>query len=75
MPTLLHFTKKLKPNVEGYNSQQGLYHNIITELQINTDTHMYDIINMSQSTYVKNDSAYVVTTLLIEVRPNSYFKK
>lgn len=67
MQKLVHFTQKVVSNQVGFNSEQGVDGHIIMERGINKDTQTYKILNMSQSTYVKNDNAYIVTTLLIEI--------
>lgn len=67
MQKLVHFTQKVISNQFGFNSEQGVDGHIIMECGINRDTQTYKILNMSQSTYVKNDNAYIVTTLLIEI--------
>ena len=67
MQKLIHFTQRIIPNKYGFNNEQGVDGNIIVECGINRDTHTYNILNMSQSNYMKNDNVYVVTTLLIEI--------
>lgn len=67
MQRLIHFTQKVLPNKYGFNSEQGVDGHINIECNINQDIHKYNVLNMSQSTYIKNDNAYVVTTLLIEI--------
>ena len=67
MQKLVHFTQKVVPNQVGFNSEQGVDGHFIMECAINRDTQTYKILNMSQSTYVKDNTPYIVTTLLIEI--------
>lgn len=67
MQKLVHFTQKVVTNQVGFNSEQGVDGHIIMECGINRDTQTYKILSMSQSTYVKDNNPYIVTTLLIEI--------
>lgn len=65
---LVHFTHKLQPNTNGFNISGAIDAHIRHELHINSGTHTYEILNMSQSSYTTSEGkAVVVTTLLVKV--------
>lgn len=65
---LVHFTHKLIPNTNGFNSSGAIDGHIRHELNISSATHTYEILNMSQSSYTPSGGgAVVVTTLLVKV--------